>query len=153
MHVSPAKHSYLWLPRKFDYTGQTRTLTDTGQSDPYVPLCFTGDTKIAWKLPWQKWNVLCVLTDAEQSDPYVPLCFAGDTKIISVSLLFKYLLNIAFLWKIKIKHISKLFNVTLTWLCLGYFFWRYTLLSVWCQAKLPCPSREQYVDLSRTPFN
>ena len=26
-------------------TGQTDRWTDTGQSDPYVPLCFAGDTK------------------------------------------------------------------------------------------------------------
>ena len=50
MHVSPAKHSYAWLPRKSDYqesvtTGQTDGQTDAGQSDPYVPLCFAGDTK------------------------------------------------------------------------------------------------------------
>ena len=25
-------------------TGQTHGHTDAGQSDPYVPLCFTGDT-------------------------------------------------------------------------------------------------------------
>ena len=47
MHVSPAKHSYAWLPRKCDYRtdGRTDGQTDTGQSDPYVPLCFAGDTK------------------------------------------------------------------------------------------------------------
>ena len=27
-------------------TGQTDTRTDAGQSYPYVPLCFAGDTKI-----------------------------------------------------------------------------------------------------------
>ena len=27
-------------------TGQTDGQTDAGQSDPYVPLCFAGDTKI-----------------------------------------------------------------------------------------------------------
>ena len=27
-------------------TGQTNGQTDAGQSDPYVPLCFAGDTKI-----------------------------------------------------------------------------------------------------------
>ena len=45
MHVSPAKHSYMyaWLPRKCDY--RTDRWTDAGQSDPYVPLCFAGDTK------------------------------------------------------------------------------------------------------------
>ena len=26
-------------------TGQTDGQTDAGQSDPYVPLCFAGDTK------------------------------------------------------------------------------------------------------------
>ena len=43
MHVSPAKHSYAWLPKKCDYRTDGRT--DAGQSDPYVPLCFAGDTK------------------------------------------------------------------------------------------------------------
>ena len=44
MHVSPAKHSYAWLSRKFDYwtDRHTHTQTDAGQSDPYVPLCFAG---------------------------------------------------------------------------------------------------------------
>ena len=47
MHVSPAKHNYVWLPRKCDYRTDrhTHTQTDAGQSDPYVPLCFAGDTK------------------------------------------------------------------------------------------------------------
>ena len=47
MHVSPAKHSYAWLPRKCDYWTDTHTdgQTDAVQSDPYVPLCFAGDTK------------------------------------------------------------------------------------------------------------
>ena len=50
MHVSPSKYSYAWLPRKCDYRtdGHTDTKTDrqtdAGQSDPYVPLCFAGDT-------------------------------------------------------------------------------------------------------------
>ena len=33
-------------------TGQTDGQTDAGQSDPYVPLCFAGDTKsvgMCWK--------------------------------------------------------------------------------------------------------
>ena len=34
MHVSPAKHSYAWLPRKCDY--RTDRQTDTRQSDPYT---------------------------------------------------------------------------------------------------------------------
>ena len=44
MHASPAKHSYASLPRKCDY--RTNIQTDAGQSDPYVPLCFAGDTKM-----------------------------------------------------------------------------------------------------------
>ena len=46
MHVLPAKHSYAWLPRKCDYRRDTRTdkQTDAGQSDPYLPLCFAGNT-------------------------------------------------------------------------------------------------------------
>ena len=54
MHVSSVKHSYVWLPRKCDYqksvtTGQTHKQTDARQSDPYMRLCFAGDTKmILW---------------------------------------------------------------------------------------------------------
>ena len=46
--MSPAKHSYAPLPKKCDYRTDRHThrRTDsTGQSDPYVPLCFAGDTK------------------------------------------------------------------------------------------------------------
>ena len=48
MHGSPAKHSYAWLPRKHDYRTVSHTdgQTDAGQSDPYVQLCFAGDTII-----------------------------------------------------------------------------------------------------------
>ena len=41
MHVSPAKHSSASVT-----DGQTDGRTDDGQSDPYVLLCFAGDTKI-----------------------------------------------------------------------------------------------------------
>ena len=53
MHVSPAKHSYAWLSRKCDYRTDrhTHAQTDAGQSDPYVPLCFAGDT-IKWSRYW-----------------------------------------------------------------------------------------------------
>ena len=50
MHVSSSKHSYAWLPtwKKCDYRTDRHThthrQTDTGQRDPYVPLCFGGDT-------------------------------------------------------------------------------------------------------------
>ena len=40
MHVSPAKHSSASVT-----DGQTDRRTDDGQSDPYVSLCFAGDTK------------------------------------------------------------------------------------------------------------
>ena len=56
MHVSPAKHSYAWLPRKCDYRTDARTdgrtdgQTDARQSDTYVPLCFAGDTKRHFKV-------------------------------------------------------------------------------------------------------
>ena len=49
MHVLPAKHSYAWLPRKCDYTD--RWTDRPRQSDPYVPLCFAGDTKTMGNLP------------------------------------------------------------------------------------------------------
>ena len=39
MHVSPVKRRYA------NYQGSVTTgQTDAGQSDPYVPLCFAGDT-------------------------------------------------------------------------------------------------------------
>ena len=41
MHVLPAKHSYVSAT-----DGQTDGRTDNGQSDPYVWLCYTGDTKM-----------------------------------------------------------------------------------------------------------
>ena len=51
MHVSPAE-TYLcvttkkvWLPDR-----QIDKQTDAGQSDPYVPLCFAGDTKRTYNL-------------------------------------------------------------------------------------------------------
>ena len=82
----------------FDYqgsvtTGQTDGQTDTGQSDPYVPLCFAGDTKSEECMCRLRNIAMCDYqesvttgqthrqTDAGQSDPYVPLCFAGDTTI------------------------------------------------------------------------
>ena len=44
MHVSPAKHSYAWLPRKCDYqesvtTGQTDGQTDKQTPDKVIPMC------------------------------------------------------------------------------------------------------------------
>ena len=55
MHVSPAKHSYAWLSRKCNYRTdrRTHTQTDTGQSDPYVPLCFAGNTKLIAQVWWR----------------------------------------------------------------------------------------------------
>ena len=53
MQVSPAKHSSASVTdgrtdgqtdRRTD--GQTDRQTDDGQSDPYVSLCFAGDTKM-----------------------------------------------------------------------------------------------------------
>ena len=44
MHVSPVKYSYAWQPRKSDYRKDRHT--DSAQSDPYVPLCCAGDTKM-----------------------------------------------------------------------------------------------------------
>ena len=47
MHVSPAKHSYAWLRTKVRLPDrQTHGQTDAGQSDPYVSLCFAGNTKM-----------------------------------------------------------------------------------------------------------
>ena len=80
MHVSPAKHSYASV---------TDRQTDDGQSDPYVSLCFAGDTiKIVaafrgMHVSPAKHSYASVTdghrqTDDGQSDPYVSLCFAGD---------------------------------------------------------------------------
>ena len=49
MHVSPAKHSYVSVTDgRTDGQTDRRTdgRTEDGQSDPYVSLCFAGDTKI-----------------------------------------------------------------------------------------------------------
>ena len=43
MHALPVKHSYAWLPKVWLLDRHT----DAGQSDPFVPLCFAGDTKMA----------------------------------------------------------------------------------------------------------
>ena len=64
MHVSPAKHSFGKCDGQTDR--QTDGQTDDGQSDPYVSLCFAGDTKSAyWSYYWVfycrlvwKWRVL-----------------------------------------------------------------------------------------------
>ena len=45
MHVSPAKHSYASVTDG-QTDGHTDRRTDDGQSDPYVLLCFAGNTKI-----------------------------------------------------------------------------------------------------------
>ena len=60
LHVSPAKHRCAWLPRKCDY--RTDTLTDAGQSDPCVPLCFAGDTNNRHKLNQMILNLYRVLS-------------------------------------------------------------------------------------------
>ena len=39
MHVSPAKHSYAWLPRKCDYRTDTHTHTDRQTPDKVIPMC------------------------------------------------------------------------------------------------------------------
>ena len=42
MHVSPAKHSYAWLPRKCDYRTERRT--DRQVPDKVIPMC-----RYAWQ--------------------------------------------------------------------------------------------------------
>ena len=59
MHVLPAKHCYAWLPRKCDYRIDRHTdgQTDTGQSDPYVSLCFAGTIKdLKFDFQFHDWN-------------------------------------------------------------------------------------------------
>ena len=79
MHVSPAKHSYAWLPRKCDYRtdrqidGQTDQ-TDAGQSDPCVLLCFAGDTKISkftkreWMNEWMNESLTDWMNDEQTNE-------------------------------------------------------------------------------------
>ena len=45
MHVSPVKHSHASVTDG-QTDGRTDRQTYDGQSDPYVSLCFAGDTKI-----------------------------------------------------------------------------------------------------------
>ena len=47
MHVLPAKHSYVWLPRKCDY----RTDTHRQTQDKVIPLA-TGNTKTQSEICW-----------------------------------------------------------------------------------------------------
>ena len=49
--MSPAKHSYASVT-----DGQTDGRTDDGQSDPYVSLCFAGDTKYVFKFSYTSIN-------------------------------------------------------------------------------------------------
>ena len=91
MHVSSAKHSYDY--QESVTTEQTHPQTDPGQSDPYVPLCFTGDTKMsncAMDNPGQPlltdtMNDHCYYNHGQtmltHCQNYVPLYFAGDTKL------------------------------------------------------------------------
>ena len=46
------EQSYAWLPGKCDYRTDRRIngQTEAGESDPYVPLCFTGNTKKSWEV-------------------------------------------------------------------------------------------------------
>ena len=69
--------------------------TDAGQSDPYVPLCFAGHTKIV--AAFRGIHVVpvkhtCSDADRQMDGPYVPLCFSGNTtKAIHVWLLCHHL--------------------------------------------------------------
>ena len=47
--------------------GQTEGQTDAGQSDPYVPLCFAGDTKCDYRMD-------------RQPDKLFPLCCLAECK-------------------------------------------------------------------------
>ena len=73
MHVPPAKHSYVWLPRKWDHRIdiQTDRYTDARQSVPYVPLCFAGQHKnrplIHHKVPKNKLKYIYVSLNAIHS--------------------------------------------------------------------------------------
>ena len=53
-------------------TGQTHRQTDAGQSDPYVPLCFAGDTKMYVKPVYANYVCPSVMTDANSEG--FPIC-------------------------------------------------------------------------------
>ena len=81
MHVSPAKHSYAWLPRKCDYRTDRHTHADAGQSDPYVPLYFAGNTKSilntnAHSFPWEPfvWEISKDLKSDQNWVQHFKLC-------------------------------------------------------------------------------
>ena len=53
MHVSPAKHSYAWLPRKCDYRTDARTdgRTDRQTPDKVIPMCrYASQATQKWKI-------------------------------------------------------------------------------------------------------
>ena len=65
MHVSPAKQSYVWLPRKCDYRTDRRT-----ESDPYVPLCIAGDTTMT----------ICFIKNFHKSKACLPYKYATSLR-------------------------------------------------------------------------
>ena len=62
MHVSPAKHSSAWLPRKCDYRtdAQTDTWTDGQTLDKVIPMC---------RYALQVTHKLCQYTDGRRNCP------------------------------------------------------------------------------------
>ena len=75
MHVSPAKHSYTWLPWNHDNRTERRTdrrQTDAGQSYPYVPLCFAGDTKSS-QSQWKS-NYICNSSYGSLLQIFIQIC-------------------------------------------------------------------------------
>ena len=63
--MSPAKHSF----------GKCDRRTDDGQSDPYVSLCFAGDTKciiLYFTLNNKKFLETVCMPDGKHSKAYIP---------------------------------------------------------------------------------
>ena len=69
MHVSPAKQSYVSVT-----DGQTDGQADEGQSDPYVSLCFAGDTKIPQKFMFSKYDLLKIRPKVKVVDVNGKVC-------------------------------------------------------------------------------
>ena len=85
MHVSPAKHSYAWLPYQESVTiGQTHTRKHRQTPDKVIPMCryaSQATQKVGqpwWKLNVRKSSVTDRLTDRRtECKPIVPSGFTG----------------------------------------------------------------------------
>ena len=74
MHVSPAKHSFGSVTDgRTDR--QTDRQTDDGQSDPYVSICFAGDTKIKKKISIKLGHKVVIFYQTDKFKPRFSLVY------------------------------------------------------------------------------